>query len=159
LPAALGFCLPKSNWKAMRGPAEGVEMAHGARALLVMASRYTAHVWAALEARGFEIDHVLNCHEARDFFRRGADVDLVVSDLSLPDGNWWTISRELSQLGHRASLVVCASPEAGADSGSQPFPRGLAEVITPPFDRAAIECVLEKLGIPGYAVLEMAAGF
>ena len=130
----------------------------GARALLVMASRQTARIWAALESRGFEVDHVLNCREAREFFRSGVDVDLVVSDLSLPDGNWWTISRELSQLGHRAHLAVCVPPESEG-GGSEPFAKGLAELITPPFDRASVECVLEKIGLIGCGALGMAAGF
>jgi CheY-like chemotaxis protein len=122
-----------------------------------MASRHTARIWAALESHGFEIDHALNCREARELFRIGVDYDLVVSDLSLPDGNWWTISRELSQTGQYAKLVVCAP--AGADAAdSQPFARGLAEVITPPVDSAAIECVLERLGLSGRGMLAMAAG-
>lgn len=133
-------------------------MPYGARALLVMASRHTARVWAALESHGFEIDHALNCREARELLQPGVEFDLVVSDLSLPDGNWWTVFRELSQTGHRAKLAVCAP--AGANSGDlQPFTRGLAEVITPPFDPATIECLLERLGLAGRGMLAMAAGF
>lgn len=133
-------------------------MQYGARALLVMASRHTARVWAALESHGFEIDHALNCREARELLQTGVAFDLVVSDLSLSDGNWWTISRELTQTGRRAKLAVCAP--AGANSGDpQPFTRGLAEVITPPFDPAAIECLLERLGLSGNGTLALAAGF
>jgi hypothetical protein len=53
----------------MKRLARGGEMQNGARALLVMASRHTARVWAGLESHGFEIDHALNCREAREFFQ------------------------------------------------------------------------------------------
>lgn len=133
-------------------------MQDGARALLVMASRHTARVWAALETHGFEIDHALNCREARELLQTGLEFDVVFSDLSLPDGNWWTIFRELSQTGQHAKLAVCAP--AGANSGGpQRFTRGLAEVITPPIDPAAIECLLERLGLSNRGMLAMAAGF
>jgi CheY-like chemotaxis protein len=139
--------------------ARGGEMQNGERALLVMASRHTARVWAALESHGFEIDHALNCREAREFFQIGVEFDLVVCDLSLPDGNWWTIFRELSQLGHRADLVVCAPSAAEAGDGTQPFAAGLAELLRPPVDPAAVECVLERLGLAGFGRMGMASGF
>ena len=130
-------------------------MEYGTRALLVMASRDTARVWAALESHGFEIDHALNCREARTLLQAGVEFDLVVSDLSLPDGNWWTVSCELTRTGHPAKLVVCA-PSA---SDAQPFTRGLAEVIRPPIDPATIECVLERLGLVGCGFIGAASGF
>ena len=134
-------------------------MEYGTRALLVMASRHTARVWAALESHGFEIDHALNCREARTLLHAGVEFDLVVSDLSLPDGNWWTVSCELSRTGHPAKLVVCAPSATDSASDAQPFARGLAEVIRPPIDPATIECVLERLGLVGYGRIGRASGF
>lgn len=134
-------------------------MQNGTRALLVMASRHTARVWAALEFHGFEIEHALNCREARTLLQAGVEFDLVVSDLSLPDGNWWTVSRALTQTGHHASLVVCAPSAAEIGGDAEPFTRGLAEVIRPPIDPATIECVLERLGLVGCGMMGMASGF
>ena len=134
-------------------------MQNGVRALLVMASRHTARVWAALESHGFEIDHALNCREARELLQSGVEFDLVISDLSLPDGSWWTVSRELTQAGNHASLVVCSPSAVEAGQDFEPFTRGLAEVIRPPIDPATVECVLERLGLAGCGLMRTASGF
>jgi DNA-binding NtrC family response regulator len=119
------------------------------RALLVTAGQHAREVTKALESYGTEVDRTYICREARAALERDPEYDVIVSDVSLIDGNWWTISRELTRLSRHTELVVYVPPEDWASQCTFSSTRGLARVLTPPFDRASIESLFETIGAAG----------
>jgi DNA-binding NtrC family response regulator len=89
----------------------------------------------ALESGGVETRVAINCREARQILDTGPGFDVVLTDLSLADGNWWTVFRDLVRAAQTAKLIVCL-PQAVEQV---PVVRGLAfEVIMPPYRAAEI---------------------
>lgn len=86
------------------------------RALLVTASRHGSAVRETLESLGVEVDRTSTCREARIAIEQRPEYDLIVSDVSLLDGNWWIVFRELARLGRRTELVFAFRPKIGTPS-------------------------------------------
>jgi CheY-like chemotaxis protein len=105
------------------------------RALVVMPPERQSLFVEALESSGVETRLAVNCREARQILGAGPGLDVVLTDLSLADGNWWTVFRDLVRAEQTAKLIVCL-PRAVEQI---PVVRGLAfEVIMPPYRAAQI---------------------
>jgi DNA-binding NtrC family response regulator len=91
------------------------------------------------------------CRQARNLLRR-EPFDLVLTDMSLPDGNWLTISRESNHADPPPALVVCLPRPA--ERLSAILGAGHVQVLMPPWERQAIQLAVEEalgLGTGGSA--------
>jgi DNA-binding response OmpR family regulator len=111
------------------------------RILLVMTAEHRHAVMQSLTAESWELRSASDCRQARKLLHR-EHFDLVITDVSLPDGNWLTISRELNQSDAPPALVVCLPYQAervGSILGA-----GQVHVLMPPLEGETVRLVLEE---------------
>ncbi len=96
----------------------------------------------ALEEAGFEVEHVLNGHQAVLALQvEGADYDVLLTDIRLPEINGWLIARQAREV--KATMpVVYVSGDSAADwqkngvEGSLMLPKPVTnESLFRPFTR------------------------
>jgi DNA-binding NtrC family response regulator len=75
-------------------------------ALLVVGRNCDKTLAEILQQCGADVTLAGNCREARAALRR-CPVDVVVSELSLDDGSWWTVKKGLLRSKSPAVLAVC----------------------------------------------------
>jgi len=110
------------------------------KTLLVMTAEHRNAVMESLTPESWEVRLASDCRQARNLLRQEY-FDLVITDVSLPDGNWLTISRE-SNLGDAPpALVVCLPRQA--ERLAAILGAGHVQVLMPPLESEAIRCVLE----------------
>jgi DNA-binding NarL/FixJ family response regulator len=89
---------------------------------------------------GMKVRHAASCRQARRSLRL-ASPQVVVTDLSLPDGSWWTLRTILAQQGSTASLVVCLpTPDGGI---TDVLEAGCSAVLLPPYTRERVQSILD----------------
>ncbi len=76
------------------------------RALLVMPRERSAPFLEAIEASGMEGQLAADCREFRGILASQGRLDVVITDLSLRDGNWWTVHKQLLWANRPARLIV-----------------------------------------------------
>lgn len=95
-----------------------------------------------VESEGFETTTSQNLGEARSQLL-GGDFDVVVADLSLPDGNALEL---LPQIEERPSTeVVLITGRGSVDSAVAAFRGGVVDYLTKPIDTARLRGILRKL--------------
>jgi DNA-binding NtrC family response regulator len=82
------------------------------------------------------------CQEARRILEKKRRVDVVISDLSLPDGNWCDAFKHLIDNDIHASLVVIAR-NADERLWSEVLWRGAHDLLVEPYEGADIRRVVE----------------
>ncbi|MEX2299766.1 MAG: hypothetical protein WD733_02450 [Bryobacterales bacterium] len=112
-------------------------------ALLVMPSERRALFLQALSELDVPVYCVEDCREARRLLQPtpavshtssvGLPVGLIVTHVSLPDGNWCDVLRMMNQLGAPASVVVDAT-EVNPTLWSEVFWRGAYDLLVQPCD-------------------------
>lgn len=87
---------------------------------------------AALPVPESGITTVNTCRDARRKFQEGDEFDVIVCDLTLPDGNWSDIMRDVIQTAHGACVVIRAQ---GADERlwSEALWRGAYDILVEPY--------------------------
>ena len=100
------------------------------RVLIVTAPERRAAAFAAAHELIPDAVWAGNCHDAREALRR-APPSVVITDLTLPDGNWWTVYRALAEAGQCAECIVLA-PRAGGNRSAL-FEAGAFAVLDPPW--------------------------
>lgn len=111
--------------------------------LLVLTSkRNIENCHAALKTLDVEVLRVHDLREARNRLREGHPIDVVVTDASLPDGNWSDILRCVVNWGGSAGVVVCA-PVADEHLWSEVLWRGGHDLLVEPFQPAEARQVIE----------------
>jgi AmiR/NasT family two-component response regulator len=89
---------------------------------------------------GMKVRVATSCRQARRRLRLGSP-QVVVTDLSLPDGSWWTLRTILAQQGSSASLVVCLpAPDGGI---TDVLEAGCSAVLVPPYTRERVQSILK----------------
>jgi len=80
--------------------------------------------------------------DARRIMESGDAIDVIVCDLSLPDGNWSDVMRDVIASGTSACVVVRA---AGADQRlwSEVLWRGAYDILVAPYSREEAQRTLE----------------
>ena len=113
-------------------------------ALLVMGPACSEGLAEILQQYGADVTLARNCREARTALRRWP-VDVVVSQLSLDDGSWWTVRKELLRSESPAVLAVCLPR---SDGGITDFlEAGCSAVLVPPYDKDTIRRIVEAAPI------------
>lgn len=97
---------------------------------------------ANLEALPAEVLVVGSCQEARRTLQTHPAVDIVITDVTLPDGNWCDVLTFLVDHGIDAGVVV-ASRTADEILWSEVLWRGVYDMIVEPFDSRESRWVIE----------------
>jgi DNA-binding response OmpR family regulator len=109
-------------------------------ALLVVARKCDKALAEILQQCGADVTLAGNYREARAALRR-RPVDVVVSELSLDDGSWWTIRKELLQSEAPAVLAVFLPRSDGGITDLLEV--GCSAVLVPPYDKETIRRIVE----------------
>ncbi|MCB9386091.1 MAG: hypothetical protein H6509_15885 [Bryobacterales bacterium] len=117
-------------------------MQENIRVLTVAADDALDALLDAPQADSFEVVAARNCAEARATFARRLEFDVVVSDLTLEDGNWWSIFEVLTNQNTGAEMVVVA-PRRGLDV-SEILAHGVFSVLGRPVTSAELVEVIEE---------------
>jgi CheY-like chemotaxis protein len=83
-------------------------MTHNIKALVVMAQERRLPLLDALESCGIEVLPVCDCNEARRMLEAQPAVQVVVTDTTLPDGDWRRVLEIVEQGRRKIEIVVCS---------------------------------------------------
>src|SRR5712692_6906722 len=81
--------------------------------LLVLASDGHSPLLDGLAALGIEIARASDCHQARRMLAASRDVRAVVTELTLPDGNWRAVLDAIAANCVNTEMVVLAPSGSG----------------------------------------------
>jgi DNA-binding NtrC family response regulator len=84
------------------------------RALFVSAGPPGERTLSQHERERLDIVQAATCEEARGVLRQQPQVDVVVCDLTLDDGNWWCVYQDMALRGDPAEMIV-VTPRRGDD--------------------------------------------
>jgi DNA-binding NtrC family response regulator len=105
-------------------------------ALMVMSSQdRLASLLGCLKKLKLEVLTVATCRQARQLLRTKAPVDVVISDVTLADGNWSDVLRDVVDTGTRANVILNA-PSPDAVLWSEALWRGVYDMLTEPTKNA-----------------------
>lgn len=111
-------------------------MTESIRVLMVMPEDELCEVFAIPEAAALDLTTARNCIEARATLACERPFDVVVANLTLEDGNWWSIYQDLMNRDVCAEMVVVA-PRRGLDV-SEILAHGVYAVLGRPLNDAEI---------------------
>jgi len=101
--------------------------------LFVSPARNRQNVLAeSVELLGLEALSARRCHEARALLRDRSGIQVVVVDVTLPDGNWCDVLRWMIERRIKAGLILI-SPVSDAALWSEAVWRGAYDVLVEPF--------------------------
>jgi DNA-binding NtrC family response regulator len=95
-----------------------------------------------LSAANLDVYSVKTCREARAFLSDRPTVDLIITELSLPDGNWCDMVQYMVDHTERTTMVVTC-PEADEQLWSEVLWRGVFDLLVEPYDRQLVKRVVE----------------
>jgi DNA-binding NtrC family response regulator len=111
--------------------------------LLVMPSTERRSIFLhKLKALGAHLLAAESCRDARVLLGGHGDVDVVVTDTTLSDGNWCDVLNYVLKQGSRASVVV-ASEEGDARLWSEVLWRGAYDMLVEPLATEEVERVMQ----------------
>jgi len=111
-------------------------------ALLVMQPERRATLLQALRVLDIEALAVSTCAEARSLFQTSPSVDLVLTQVSLNDGNWSDVLRHIVENGIEASVIV-SSKRPDEHLFSEVIWRGGYDVLVEPYEKTEVAQTLE----------------
>jgi DNA-binding NtrC family response regulator len=97
---------------------------------------------AELDAIGIKTWPAETCHEARRLLENRPRVDVVISDLSLADGNWCDVFKHLVDTGSHASMIV-TTRQADERLWSEVLWRGAYDLLLEPYEKGHVRRVVE----------------
>ena len=96
----------------------------------------------ALAAPGAGVTTAPTCRDARRMIRNGVRFDVIVCDLTLPDGNWSDVMRDVIETSNNACVVIRA-PDADQRLWSEALWRGAYDILVEPYSREEAQRTLE----------------
>lgn len=99
-----------------------------------------------LSQEGYEVDSVANGHEALEFLRR-KKVNLVISDINMPEMNGLVFLRELSR-HHPSTSVIMITAYGGVESYLEAMNLGAYEYLNKPVKLEELKSVMRKIFAP-----------
>jgi DNA-binding NtrC family response regulator len=106
----------------------------GTSVVLVMASRDPAldGLLEQLEQLNVALQPVVSLQEFQQLFRRNHPAEVVITGVSLPDGNWCDVLTSTVRAGSSARVLVC-SQDADERFWSEAIWRGVYDILVAPF--------------------------
>lgn len=83
-----------------------------------------------------------NCRGAQRLLANDPGIELIVTSLSLDDGNWCDVVRLVVDQGHKAEIIV-SSPVASETLWSEIIWRGAYDLLLEPYDREEVARVVD----------------
>jgi DNA-binding NtrC family response regulator len=111
-------------------------------ALIVMPLERRPPLLKKLKALRVEVLAVENCQEARGLLQTRPPVDVVITQVTLSDGNWCDVFKYLVDNDIHASLVV-SSPQADEILWSEVLWRGAYDLLVEPYESQELRNTLE----------------
>jgi DNA-binding NtrC family response regulator len=93
---------------------------------------------------GLPLVVVGNCRTAREFLRQSARPMVVLTTVTLPDGNWCGLLNYIVQSNGSAGLVLY-SQSVDERLWSEAIWRGAADVLVAPFDKEQVRSCIESV--------------
>jgi DNA-binding NtrC family response regulator len=87
-----------------------------------------------IEAQGVSVIAVAGRDEAQRFLSSSPRVPIVLTDESLPDGDWRDVLQDVSASGVPAEVVVCTGPDQSLTLCFELLDRGAFGLLAEPFD-------------------------
>ncbi len=110
-------------------------------ALLIMPDDRRPVLLEQLEKSGTEVLSVCNCDQARRVLQT-RPVQVVLTDVALSDGNWWSVLEDIAQSHTNAELILCtgiAEPTLWCDA----LDRGAYDLLVEPYEREEVERIVK----------------
>jgi DNA-binding NtrC family response regulator len=111
-------------------------------ALLVMSHERRSPLLKSLKLLDIEVLAVETCQQARALLQTHPPVDVVITQVTLPDGNWCDVFKYLVDNAVQACLVV-SSPHADEILWSEVLWRGAYDLIVEPYQADELRKTLE----------------
>lgn len=111
-------------------------------AVVVMPRERWSQILGKLDSLGVMAWAAETCQEARGLLEKRPRVDVVITDLSLPDGNWCDVFKHLIDNDIHASMVVTAR-QADERLWSEVLWRGAYDLLEEPYEDADVRRVVE----------------
>lgn len=110
-------------------------------ALLVMAQDGHGQLIEQLEASGIDFLLANDCGEAREIFEMQHSVQLVITDVALPDGDWGSVLELVQQIPLKAEVLVCVR-DLSAGLWCEILQRGAYDLLVEPYRREEVLRIL-----------------
>lgn len=110
--------------------------------LLVMCAERRTQLLEILKSSNAHVLTVSSCREARRVLETHLTLEVVIADLSHPDGNWCDILKCLVDSGIPASIVVSAT-HADERLWSEVLWRGGYDLLTEPYEATEVIRIIE----------------
>jgi FixJ family two-component response regulator len=111
-------------------------------AVVVMPRQRWSRILAELDLLDIQAWPAETCQEARKLLEKTPQVAVVISDLSLPDGNWCDVFKHLIDNDIHASMVVTAR-HADERLWSEVLWRGAYDLLVEPYTDLDVRRVVE----------------
>jgi len=111
-------------------------------AMVVMSPERRRSLERNLERLNVQVLHAGSCQEARILLKDRPPVSVVITDVSLTDGNWCDVFRYLVDNGIHASVVV-SSRLADERLWSEVLWRGAYDVLVEPYEADEVRRIVE----------------
>ena len=95
-----------------------------------------------IEEHGASVIAASGRDEARSILQSSPWVPIVLTDESLPDGDWRDVLQDVTAAGLSAEVVVCAGPSQSMTLCFELLDRGAFGLITEPFDRDQVQWLI-----------------
>ena len=110
--------------------------------LVVMPQERRSALLRNLNSLNIECLTVESCAQARRLLSTCPEIDVVITDVSLPDGNWCDVFRSVVDSGILAGVVVSAA-SADEKLWSEVLWRGAYDLLVEPLDAAQVRHTIE----------------
>jgi DNA-binding NtrC family response regulator len=95
-----------------------------------------------IEAQGVRVIAVAGRDEAQRILRGSPSVPMVLTDESLPDGDWRDVLHDVTAAGGHAAVVVCTGPDQPLTLSFELLDRGAFGLLAEPFDRDQLQWLI-----------------
>ena len=112
-------------------------------ALLVMPRQCRSPLLKQLQACNLDVRPASDCSEARQILERRPAVDVVLSDATLPDGDWSSVLEDLLRSRIDAELIVC-SRLADTSLLCEVLQRGAYDLLVEPYRQDEVQRIVES---------------
>lgn len=111
-------------------------------ALLVMPKERRRPLLRSLHSLNIDVVEAEDCKDVRKLLKEQMPVDVVITQVSLPDGNWCDVFKCLVDHGVGASVVV-SSPRADEILWSEVLWRGAYDLLIEPYESSEVRQIVE----------------
>ena len=111
-------------------------------AMLIMAQERRLPLLEALESCGIDVLLVCNCNEGRRMLEIQLQVQVVLTDAALPDGDWQGVLQIVAQAGVDIEVVVC-SRLGDHKLWIDVLEQGAYDVLVEPFECEEVRRIVE----------------